>query len=260
MNTTSLVLQISGHEVVTIPTVLYSNHLSLPTFGGGIIPDELFSSVLDGILQPGILHNVSAILTGFIGSALQVKLAAGFIRTLKNQNPEIRYLCDPVMGDTDKGQYVPADIPEAILTHLVPLADLLTPNQFEATRMLQHTTAAAEDIIGQLRQRFDLQRQKVVITSYEFDQPERDFVYKCAVAGNSSEIIKTRKINLHPAGTGELFTAHLHRSMLRAVNFTEAVQLAGDTVSATLEKMFSENRTEFELQDILFSMNVSSNL
>ncbi|MBP7611912.1 MAG: pyridoxal kinase [Paludibacter sp.] len=255
-NTTSFVLQMGGYEVITVPTVLYSNHLGYTTVGGGKIAEDLFSDILKGILKLEILKDVSTIITGFIGSAEQVRITADFIRTIKKCNPEILYLCDPVMGDTDKGQYVEPDVPNAIIEHLVPLADMLTPNQFEAERIVKKQIDNVEDIVQLLQERVDLSKQKIVITGGDFDVSRKDLIDNCIVENKNCDIIKTRKIDLHPPGTGELFTAHLCLSMLRGMKLRDAVTLSGDILSAVLLKMFNDNRTEFELRDILFSMNI----
>lgn len=255
-NTTSFVLQMGGYEVITVPTVLYSNHLGYTTVGGGKIAEDLFSDILKGILKLEIFKDVSTIITGFIGSAEQVRITADFIRTIKKCNPEILYLCDPVMGDTDKGQYVEPDVPNAIIEHLVPLADMLTPNQFEAERIVKKQIDNVEDIVQLLQERVDLSKQKIVITGGDFDVSRKDLIDNCIVENKNCDIIKTRKIDLHPPGTGELFTAHLCLSMLRGMKLRDAVTLSGDILSAVLLKMFNDNRTEFELRDILFSMNI----
>ena len=255
-NTTSFVLQMGGYEVITVPTVLYSNHLGYTTVGGGKIAEDLFSDILKGILKLEILKDVSTIITGFIGSAEQVRITADFIRTIKKCNPEILYLCDPVMGDTDKGQYVEPDVPNAIIEHLVPLADMLTPNQFEAERIVKKQIDNVEDIVQLLQERVDLSKQKIVITGGDFDVSRKDLIDNCIVENKNCDIIKTRKIDLHPPGTGELFTAHLCLSILRGMKLRDAVTLSGDILSAVLLKMFNDNRTEFELRDILFSMNI----
>src|SRR5690606_39396553 len=99
-----------------------------------------------------------------MGSAKQVMIIADFIRTIKKYKPETLYLCDPVMGDTDKGQYVEPDVPNAIIEHLVPLADLLTPNQFEAERIINKQIGDVENIALSLREQFDLTKHKNIIT------------------------------------------------------------------------------------------------
>lgn len=40
-------------------------------------------------------------------------------------------VCDPVMGDHGK-MYVPEELLPVYREHIVPLADIITPNQYEA--------------------------------------------------------------------------------------------------------------------------------
>lgn len=65
-NTTAFVLQMGGYGVITVPTVLYSNHLGYTTVGGGKISEDLFSDLLKGILKLEILKEVSTILPVFL--------------------------------------------------------------------------------------------------------------------------------------------------------------------------------------------------
>lgn len=255
-NTTSLVLQLGGYEIINVPTVLYSNHLGYRTVGGGKISDNLFASILKGIIDLQILDKVSTIITGFIGSAEQVRITAAFINMIKKQKPDIRYLCDPVMGDTDKGQYVEPDVPSAMTDYLIPLADLLTPNQFEAEKIIGKPIDLVGHIHWLFQERFDLAKQQIVITGGDFDILGADLIGNCIVGEKYADIVRTRKIDLHPPGTGELFTAHLHLSSLSGMTLRDAVVLSGDIVSVVLAKMLKDGRNEFEIQDILYSMNI----
>lgn len=255
-NTTSLVLQLGGYDVITVPTVLYSNYLGTSIVGGGKVSEDLFSSILDGVLALNVLKDVSTIITGFIGSAEQVRITAHFIKKMKAYKPEILYLCDPVMGDTDKGQYVESDVPKALVEYLVPLADLLTPNQFEVENIINKPIDTIKNIPRLLADNFDLSKQKIVITSGISDVSRTDLIYNCIVENKNCDIIKTKKIDLHPAGTGELFTAHLYLSILRGMKLRDAVSISADILSTVLLKMYNKNKTDFELEDILFSMNI----
>jgi pyridoxine kinase len=78
-------------------------------------------------------------------------------------------LLDPVIGDYQKGLYVTAETARAIRDYLMPLAQIVTPNRFEAEVLLGlagDETAAEHTFLNGL---FDLGPQAVIITSYERD-------------------------------------------------------------------------------------------
>ncbi len=45
-------------------------------------------------------------------------------------NPSIVYLCDPVLGDNGH-LYVPKELIPIFRDELLPISDIITPNQFE---------------------------------------------------------------------------------------------------------------------------------
>ena len=53
---------------------------------------------------------------------------------LKELNPSLVYVCDPVLGDNGK-LYVPEELVGLYEKEVVPLADILTPNQFEVEQL-----------------------------------------------------------------------------------------------------------------------------
>lgn len=40
-------------------------------------------------------------------------------------------VCDPVMGDIGPGLYVPTELIEVYKETIIPIANIITPNQFE---------------------------------------------------------------------------------------------------------------------------------
>lgn len=76
------------------------------------------------------MDNYTHLLTGYIGTASFLKRVALLVKTLKSKNPNLIYVCDPVMGDNGK-MYVPEALTEIYKNEIIPLADVVTPNQFE---------------------------------------------------------------------------------------------------------------------------------
>ena len=66
--------------------------------------------------------------------------------TLRAGNPGLVYVCDPVLGDGGK-LYVPQELVEAYRTEIVPLAGVVTPNQFEAELLTQRPVRTHADAV-----------------------------------------------------------------------------------------------------------------
>ncbi|MFC6489437.1 bifunctional hydroxymethylpyrimidine kinase/phosphomethylpyrimidine kinase [Nitratireductor sp. GCM10026969] len=91
--------------------------------------DHRFDPVATRLLDRVDARDINAILTGYIASADTATAAAAFIDRCGNS---VVVMCDPAMGDIDYGLYVEEHTADALARELVPQADILTPNLFEA--------------------------------------------------------------------------------------------------------------------------------
>lgn len=122
-----------GVDVFLLPTTLLGRHPGWGAPGGGAVPDEMFTGMADGLVANGIPSRCDAVLTGYFASAQQVRLASGLIEA--HFAGRVPVIVDPIMGDEGKGLYVREDVAGAIVSGLVPLADVITPNLWEADRL-----------------------------------------------------------------------------------------------------------------------------
>src|SRR5690606_39778597 len=76
------------------------------------------------------------VVTGYMGSAANAAATAGFLRRWKAKNPALLHICDPVIGDDDLGVFVAEGLIEQFRDELTPMADIITPNQFELGRLV----------------------------------------------------------------------------------------------------------------------------
>ncbi len=123
-------LETFGFPVWAVPTVLLPFH---PGHGRAtrIEPDPaLFGPFLDDLLGSKWIGETGAIITGYMANATQAEKVGGFVAAARKANPRLVYLCDPVIGDTN-GLYVGESTAAAIRDHLLPQADIATPNLFE---------------------------------------------------------------------------------------------------------------------------------
>lgn len=105
-----------------------------------------FAAWAHDILQSARRDEIGAVLTGYFATAEQVAIAAGLIAALKQQQPGLVFLCDPVMGN-EEGLYVKETIAQAIRDRLLPLATLIKPNRNELEWICGRTFTSNEDII-----------------------------------------------------------------------------------------------------------------
>ncbi len=128
---TASVLEALGHEVWALPTVVLSTRPGFGTLCAHAFPPEDIDGFIDTLSKDGALGQLDGVMTGYLPSVQHVTAAARAIKKIKALRPDITYLCDPVMGDDDKGLYIAEDAAMAIRDELLPLADILTPNHFE---------------------------------------------------------------------------------------------------------------------------------
>lgn len=83
---------------------------------------------------------------GYIGSAGLLETIQKVVLTLREVNPELVYVCDPVLGDHGR-LYLPAEMVSLYRANLVQLATVLTPNQFEAEQLTQQPIRTEQEAL-----------------------------------------------------------------------------------------------------------------
>ncbi len=116
-------------------------------------------------------------------------------------------LLDPVIGDYQKGLYVTAETARAIRDQLMPIAQIVTPNRFEAEVLLGAGADKSTSELAFLNGLFDLGPQAVIVTSYERDV-EKHRVKTLFTNGYSYYRIGAPYYPTFPAhGVGDAFAA-----------------------------------------------------
>lgn len=119
-----------GHEVWLVPTIILPFH---PGHGPGTRwrpPGDEFHDFVDDLIGRPDFACVDAVLTGYLAAAEQAATLARLVDALRERRDEVTVLIDPVIGD-DGGLYVSEETAAGIRDHLIPRADITTPNRFE---------------------------------------------------------------------------------------------------------------------------------
>ena len=144
------------------------NTVSLPFHPGHgkatrLVPDpDQFRSYLDDLLNSPWLEEVGGVLTGYMANAAQAEIVGSFLQQLKQRRPGLVTLCDPVIGDHG-GLYVAPETAKAIRDHLLPHADIATPNLHELAWLVGESDTA--ELAALVRMARRLGPKTVVTTS-----------------------------------------------------------------------------------------------
>ncbi len=145
--------------------------------------------------RPAILH------IGFLPKPMHVDVVASALHEFKGV-----VLLDPVIGDYKKGLFVSEETARAIRDMLVPMAQVVTPNRFEAEVLLGTGDRTLTEH-AYLNGIFDLGPQAVIITSFERD-PEKHRTTSLFSNGYSYHRINGPFFPRYQAhGAGDVFAA-----------------------------------------------------
>jgi len=233
-------LQRLGASVYAIPTALLSNTPHYPSIAGGPVDPALIESLLERLLdriEPG---EIDAILTGYIGSAAAAQAAARFIDRVRERHPGVVVLCDPVMGDIDTGLYVDDDVANALAETLVPRADILTPNLFEARRLTGKpegdTVTILDALLGQ-------HASVAAVTGIDAGDGRMRTIAGDRDGGWN---VATPHLDLHPTGTGDIFSAAFLHAFLRTGATARAMETAVEAAFSLLDSCHAAGAAELD--------------
>ncbi|XP_039062396.1 pyridoxal kinase-like isoform X3 [Hibiscus syriacus] len=202
-------LQLLGYDVDPINSVQFSNHTGYPTFKGQVLNGRELLDLIEGLEANNLLY-YTHLLTGYIGSDSFLNSVLEVVDKLRSINPNLTYVCDPVMGDEGK-LYVPEDLVSIYREKVVPVASMLTPNQFEAELLTKLRIASEIDGRKACNILHAAGPSKVVITSINIegnllligshlkDKKQAPEQFKIVIP----------KIPAYFTGTGDLMTALL---------------------------------------------------
>ncbi|GAA2070004.1 pyridoxal kinase PdxY [Microbacterium hatanonis] len=209
-------LQRIGVEVLPVYTVNFSNHTGYGAWRGPLISPDDVRDVIAGIEDRGVFGSIDVVLSGYQGGEGIGDVIIDAVSRVKAANPSAIYACDPVMGNAKSGCFVAPAIPELLRERVVPVADIITPNQFELgflTGTDPHTldeTLASADAVRATGPR------TVLVTSVERPDREDGTIEMLVADDEGAWIVQTPLLPMKANGSGDvtaaLFTAHYRRT------------------------------------------------
>ena len=127
-------VQLLGFDVDPLNSVQLSNHTGYSAFKGQRLNGTELEAVVEGLTVNGLMGAYSHVLTGYVSTESFLRAIMATVREVKRANPRAAYVCDPVLGDNGR-LYVPKELVPVYRQDVLPLADIITPNQFEAEQL-----------------------------------------------------------------------------------------------------------------------------
>lgn len=225
-------LQCLGYDVDIVNTVNFSNHSGYGRFGGPRATAAELTSIFGLMEQNGLLRP-ERLLTGYIPGGEALSAVLSLARSLREKNPELIYLLDPVLGDSGKLYVSPDVIP--IYRAMLPLSTIITPNWFEVEVLTDVKMTDLPSLRRALRILHEEHRvPNVVISSIPLRRwllealpaqarppsadldSDKDFLLSIASSstdkakGDHPSVVHTRSVTCLPgyfSGVGDLFSA-----------------------------------------------------
>jgi pyridoxine kinase len=222
-------MQALGVSVLGLPTVILSHHPGHGAPVRQVIGAEMLEAMLQRLASHGWLDGIAGVMTGYFVDAAQVEVAAGAIARLKELNPNLVYLCDPILGDDKPGLYVPDGVARAIASRLLLLADVIAPNRFELAWLsgaeVTGPRSAAEAAQGLA--------PLCLATSVPLGD---DRLATMLIGKGAAWLVGTARRARVPHGTGDLLSGLFLAHLLRGQAGSEALGLSLGAVEAVLDQ------------------------
>ncbi|XP_077298536.1 pyridoxal kinase [Arctopsyche grandis] len=197
-------LQVLGFEVDAINTVQFSNHTGYEHVKGQVVNGTEVMELMEGLSLNNIDH-YTHLLTGYSRSPESLLEVANIVKKLKAKNPDLLYVCDPVMGDNGK-MYVPQEVLPVYRDTVIGLADILTPNQYETELLTGIKINNLKDARKAIQKLHDAGAKIVVLSSSELGD-ENNMISIASIVNGNCYSIRFPKFAANFTGTGDLFAA-----------------------------------------------------
>jgi pyridoxine kinase len=240
----SFALERLGFRVWLVPTIILPRHPGHGPVDPIALPDAAFADHLAALAALPAIADIGAVLSGYLATPAQADAVARFVGAAKAASPDAVYLCDPVIGDASK-LYVGEAVAAAVRDILIPLADVVTPNGFEAAWLAgqDYDPDDPSPNVREIASRLDT--PVTVVTS----QPAlmRGRIANALIENNAVTLAEHRRIESEAKGTGDLFAAVFLGRLMQGRNARAALQLASASVFDVVNVTAQSGNGDLEL-------------
>jgi pyridoxine kinase len=247
-------LQRLGREVWPVITVHFSNHTGYGDWRGPLLSAADIADVILGIEERGVMGRCDAVLSGYQGGEDVGAVILDAVAKVRSHNAGAVYCCDPVMGDVGRGMFVRPGIPELMRDQVVPAADIVTPNHFELDFLTGTSSRTLTELLDAVDELRSAGPSVVLVTSVLLDDTPDDSLDLVAVSGEGAWRTRTPRLDVVPAGAGDLTAAVFLANLLDGRQLDEALARTTSSVFAVIEATTAAHELELQIvaaQDLL---------
>lgn len=241
-------IQAAGLDAWTLDTVSFSNHPGHGKFSGALRDPDALAEELDGMAALGILQELDAVLSGYLGMPETGEVIANAVDRARAARPECLYVLDPVIGD-DGRSFVREGVADVIRERLFPRADLITPNIFELGELAGGPVPdGTREIIEAARTLIHGDRLRAVAVTGIVRQSS---IASLLVQADDCYETETPRQSRQFNGTGDLFAALITAWLVRSGDMLSAFTRAAGGLELATRLTAHDGRRELALPAIL---------
>ncbi|TCP97664.1 pyridoxal kinase [Cricetibacter osteomyelitidis] len=242
-------MQLLGVDAWALNTVQFSNHTQYGKWTGMVIPKEQIGEIVRGIDEIGELKKCDAVLSGYMGSAEQVEEILKAVQKVKSLNPNAIYLCDPVMGNVEKGCIVADGVKEGLCNLALPQADITTPNLVELRELSGLKVESFDEAVEAVKIILSKGPKRVVVKhlSRAGKDPSQ---FEMLFANQEGIWHLTRPLHefkLDPVGVGDLVASLFLANLLNGKSDLDAFEHTANAVNDVMSITHQLNSYELQL-------------
>lgn len=256
-------LEALGHPAWILPTVTLPWHPGHGSSTRVITPSNDFTNLCADLANSPWPGEISGVISGFLANGEQAAIVAELIACLRKNNPDLVYLCDPVIGDAagvarygNSGRlYVADETAESIRNILLPLADITTPNMFELSWLTgQNTPNNQSQMLTQSRKfASDNNIDHVLVTSVPGLM--RGCVGSVLINGQNAIMSEHKAFENSPNGLGDLTSALFMSHHLDKISPEKILEKTTASVFEILARTLAEGADELALESNIISLS-----
>jgi pyridoxine kinase len=238
-------LQRLGHEAWPVNTVNYATHTGHGAPVGSVTPAATIRETVDRLDALGVLGRCAAVLSGYVRDAATGEAIRDAAARVRAANPAAVWCCDPVMGDADRGLFVPEDVAGFFL-NCTAEADIATPNVFEFERLTGIGITDDAALLAAGRALLAKGLREIVVTSVPGRRAGE--IGAACLTRDEAWIVRAPEVALagRPNGAGDLFAAvYLGKRLASGPGSAPAAALAHS--AAAVHGVIAATRDELAL-------------